>query len=318
MPTHRQLDPEVRTVCFPEDGQAVRGVNFKSVDHRYAIGDTEFFDLINWVPLRENLKQVPGNVAPLATLASAALRTWIAVLGPVTPVSYMFAWCVNGHLYQVNLQSGVITDVNGATVINPTDLATWNLTNIIINSTAGINKIFTWDGATLTTVFSGQPCQSLCVFSGRLWMSNQFTITFTAGGTFNSLGGDSGSFTVTDDDCPAPITALYPFGGNLYIWGYSWVQSLGGLFDSGSPAVLQFQKNTITKEAGTVTKVSIREYGYSLYYASLYGVWVLLGAQVSLVSYAAGGYFASIPNAGLSGGGTTLSSAYGQIYGIPI
>ena len=143
-------------------------------------------------------------------------------------------------------------------------------------------------------------------------MANLSTVTFTASGTYNSLGGDSGSFIITATDCPPPIRAITPYGGNLYIFGYNWVQIYGGLYDSGSPAVLQFQSTTLTDEAGLINKWSVLPFGYSMNYASLYGVWSLLGSQPAFISDAVGQFFT-----GATVANSSYSAAFGQILGKP-
>ena len=309
MPTKRPEDPEIITAFFPEDDQDHQGIFRSQFGSRWSIDDTQYDDLVNWVPCGRNLVQVPANGPTIASLPSPAI--WISAQ-PLNAATYLFCLCNNGHIYQVSLGGSVITDVSGATAMSAlSDIANWQGTRILF-SDVNVSKIYSWDGATFATVFTGQPASFITVFSSRLWMANGSTVTFTAGGTFNSLAGDSGSFVITDTDCPPPIRVISPFSGNLFIGGYQWYQVVAGLFDSGSPAVLQFQKNTLTDEAGIYTKWSFLPYGYSLYYASLYGIWSLLGSQPQFVSEPIGSFFQNLTIANSS-----LSAAYGQVLGEP-
>lgn len=307
MPTRRELDPIV-TAFFPEDGQDHQGVFRVSSQSRWSIDDTQYDDLQNWLPMGRLLQQIPANGATIATLASTAI--WISAQ-PLNQATYIFCLCNNGHIYQVAL-GGTITDVSGATSMSAnSDIANWQGT-IILFTDLNASKIYSWNGTTFATVFTSQPAQWICVFSGRLWMANQSTVTFTAAGTYNSLSGDSGSFVITDTDCPPPIRVISPYAGSLFIGGYQWYQIVAGLYDSGQPAVLQFQKNTLTDEAGIYTKWSFLPFGYGLYYASLYGIWNLLGSQPQFISEPIGAFF---QNAQLAN--SSFSAAYGQVLGIP-
>jgi hypothetical protein len=308
MPTRRQLDQQIQTIFFPEDGGQMGGISKEQAISRWVVDPNSFDDLVNFLPTGNMLQQIPGNGPVFSTLPSPAV--WISAQ-TLNAATFIFALCANGAIYQTSL-GGVRTIVTGpGTVSVNTDIANWQGTTILFTD-LNASKIYSWDGASFATVFSNQPAQFITVFNSRLWMAYQATVTFTAGGTFNSLGGDSGSFAITDADCPPPIRCLIPFGGNLFIGGYSWWQTVGGLFDSGSPAVLQFSKTTLTDEAGVYSKWSAIGYGYSLYYASLYGVWSLLGAQPQFISDPVGYFFqgAVVP-------GSSYSAAYGQILGVP-
>ena len=308
MPTRRQLDPEIMTVFFPEEGQSFKGLNKFSNLSRWVIDDHEFDDLINFIPMGRLIQQVPANSSNFATLAATAV--WISAQ-PLNQATYIFALCTNGAIYQVSL-GGTITTVTGpGTVSVNTDIANWQGTTILFTD-PNAAKIYSWNGTAFATVFSSQPEQFITVYAGRLWMANLSTIVFTNSGTFNSLGGDSGSFIITDSDCPPPIRALYPYGGNLYVFGYSWVKIYGGLYDSGSPPVLQFQSSTLTDEAGLINKWGVLPFGYSVFYPSLYGVWNLLGSQPVLMSDPVDQFFlnANVAN-------SSYSAAYGVVLGDP-
>src|SRR5215469_7698216 len=105
MPTKRQLDPEIVTVFFPEDGQPHAGINKTSNLSRWWIGDIQYDDLVNFLPQGVYLQQVPAPSAVIATLAAPAI--WISAQS-FNQACYIFALCNNGAIYQVSL-GGVIT-----------------------------------------------------------------------------------------------------------------------------------------------------------------------------------------------------------------
>ena len=308
MPTKRQLDPEIITRFFPEDGQTHGGINKPGILSRWFIGETDYHDLENWMPLEDMIQQTPASTL-IVQIASPVY--WMTCLS-LNQATYLYCLGTNGHMYQVSL-GGAVTDLTSgspAFSVN-SDIAIWQGSTILITD-LNAAKIYSWTGSVFATVFSSQPAQFITTYAGRLWMANQNTITFTASGTYNSLGGDSGSFQVTDSDCPPPIRALFAFGGNLYVFGYTWVKIYGGLYDSGSPAVLQFTQSTLTDEAGLYSKWSLLPFGYAVKYASLFGIWSLLGSQPVFDSEKVGGFFQQ-----LTLSGTSFSAAFAPILGVP-
>jgi hypothetical protein len=223
---------------------------------------------------------------------------------------YLYFLCSNGHIYQVSL-GGTITDVSGATSMGAnSDIANWQGTTILFTDPAA-SKIYSWNGTTFATVFSSQPATVIAVFSGRLWMANNNTVTFTNANTFNSLGGDAGAFTITQSDAQPPIIALYPFAGLLYIFGYDWCEVLGNIYDVGSPPVVNFQLNMIENRVGTSTRWSIIGLGSTLYWANKNGIWALQGTFPSKISTPLDGFWQNL------GATSNLFAGYGYIYNVP-
>jgi hypothetical protein len=308
MPTKRQLDPEIVTVFFPEDGQNHGGINRHSNLSRWWIGDVEYDDLQNFIPQGPELQQTP-QVGPL--IANLGVSTFWVSAQILNQATYLFALGTNGAMYQIALGGTVTTIAAAGTFSVNSDITNWQSTMILFCD-LNASKVYSWNGTTLTTVFTSQPAQFITVYSNRLWMAYQNTVTFTAGGTYNNLGGDGSSFIINESDCLAPIRVLSPYGGNLYIGGYNWIRIYGGLFDTGVPAVLQFQTNTLTDEAGLFTKWSFLPCAYSVYYASLNGIWQLMGSQPAKMSGPVDDFFQR-----MFVGNSTLSAAFGWVISTP-
>lgn len=298
----------ITQLAMPGDNQPFGALNRYDLFSRYTISDNEFDEFLNFVPLGQSIRQVPGNNSALATLAATAV--WMSAQ-TLNLAQYLFCLCTNGHLYQVSL-GGAITDVSGATSISAlADITNWQGTTIII-SDVNAAKVYSWNGTVFATVFTAQPVSVMAVYGGRLWMANQNTITFTAVNTFNSLGGDAGSFIITDSTCQPPITCLYPFSGMLFIFGYDWIQTLGNIVSIGTPAVATFQINTLETRVGTNTRWSVIGLGSTLYFANLNGIWQLQGSFPNKISTSIDGFWQN-----LTFPATTLSVAYGYIYNQP-
>jgi hypothetical protein len=226
---------------------------------------------------------------------------------------FIFALCTNGHLYQVSLPGGVIVDVSTSTSLSTlSSIALWQETVVII-SDPNVNTTYSWNGTTFAAIaaLNGVKGFTITVFSGRLWLAAGNVVVFTQGGTYNSLGGDSGSFLIIDSDCLTSIQALFPFNGLLYLFGQDWCQVIGNLYVSGSPAQLQFQKYTIETGVGISTLWSIITFGSTLYFANPNGIWSLTGTipvkVSSPIDSVFDGQFAD----------SSLSACFAEIYSEP-
>ena len=285
------------------------GLNRFNTASRQVIGDSEASELINWLPQLSAFQQTPAPGPVLCTLAAPAIWNYTDILN-----GNLFTWylCTNGHIYQVS-NAGAIVDLGGgfSTAANCCDIANWQSTTILISDFVA-QKIYSWDGATLTTVFTAQPEQFIAVYNGRLWMANGLVITWTNAGTFNSLGGDSGSFIITDGRCANPVIALYDFAGSLYLFGSNWMKTINNLQDVGSPAVLTFQQPTLQTQISIINKWSIVEWGANLYFANLNGFWQLAGATPTKISQQLDGFFQK-----LTASGCSFTGAYGVVLNMP-
>jgi hypothetical protein len=310
MPYQKTLEPKVKEIMIPSGGAPWSGINRYEEFSRYTIQDNQFDDLINAIPMGPSIKQIPGNSAPFVTLPSPAI--WMIEF-QLNAGFFIFALCEDGHLRQVAIPGGAIVDCSTSTSLGPNcDIALWQETNVII-SDPDVSKTYSWDGTTFThiTALDGVKGAFITVFSGRLWLSHGNVVVFTQGGTFNSLGGDSGSFLIIDSDCITPIQALFPFNGLLYIFGQDWVQVLGNLFVSGSPAVLQFTKYTIEVQVGLSSKWSLITFGSTLYWANPNGIWSFTGTVPQKISMPVDNFFDQQES------DSTLASCFCEIYSEP-
>ena len=310
MPYQKQLEPKVREVTIPSGGQPWGGVNRYETFSRYTIQDQQFDDLVNAMPMGPSIKQIPGNGPTLSTLPAPAV--WM-VEYRLNAGFFIFALCTNGHLYQVSVISGAQVDVSTATSLSALcDITLWQETQVII-SDPNVNKTYSWDGTTFThiTALDAVKGAFITVFSGRLWLANANVVVFTQGGSYNSLGGDAGSFLIIDADCITPVAALFPFNGLLYIFGQDWVQTVSNLFVSGSPAELQFSKYTIEVQVGLSSKWSLITFGSTLYFANPNGIWSFTGTIPQKISMPVDNFFDQ------QMADSSLASCFCEIYSEP-
>ena len=310
MPYQKTLEPRVKEVSIPQTGQPWGGLNKYELYSRYTIPDTDFDDLINAIPMGQSIRQLQGNGPVLATMAAPIV--WMIEFN-LNAGFFLFVLCTNGHLYQVNTSGGTITDCSGATSLSVlSDITLWQEKFVII-SDPNTNLTYQWDGTTFTQIAALNTVKgsTITVFGGRLWLASGNVVVFTQGGTYNSLGGDSGSFQIIDDDCITGIVALYPFNGLLYIFGQDWVQVIGNLYVSGSPAQLQFNKYTIEVHAGTNSAFSLITFGSTLYFSNGNGIWTLTGTIPVKLSTPIDAFFDQ------ESGDSTFAAAFVEIYSEP-
>jgi hypothetical protein len=282
------------------------GINKYSQAGRWSIGNVQSDDDINWFPLMGSKMQTPSNGTVIETLPSPII--WQTSLFLNHNV-YLYSLCANGNIYQTATNGSTVSIGTGFTVIGICDIASWQGTLVLISDSVA-QKIYSWNGTTLTTVFSAQPVQYIGVFAGRLWMGQNSTIQWTNATTYNSLAGDSGSYIVTDSQCANPIQGFMDVPAGLYVWGANWFKTLTNLVTQGVPAVLTFQQNTLEGNIGPVTKWSVVNVAETIYFATNYGFFRMDGAYPTQISSPnLDGFFTNLDQTGL----TSMSAAYGVI-----
>lgn len=191
------------------------------------------------------------------------------------------------------------------------DISNWQGTNILISDEVAQN-VYSWNGSVFSVALTGQPATYIAVFGNRLWLLNGLSITWTNGGTFNSLSGDAGSGMITEADCTNPILGGFAVQSSLYLFGSNWIGTITNLVDTGAPAVLTFTFTVLTAQVGIISKWSVVSYGNTLYFANAYGLWELQGSQPQKVSAGLDGFF---QNLNLTN--STFAGAYGEIEAMP-
>lgn len=285
------------------------GLNKFNIASRHVISDVEADELINWLPQLSAFQQVPAPSAVIGTLPGGAV-IW-AHTDILNGSLYTFILATNLHIYQMST-TGTFTDL-GSGFSSKCDLANWQGIRMMITDPVAA-KVYSWDGTTLTTVFSSQPAEHIAVYSNRVWLSHNLTLTWTNANTYNSLAGDSGTFTVTDGRCGNPVIAMRDFNGSLYIFGSNWIKTLYGLQPTTVSGVttLSFQQPTLETQIGPISKWSITEYGGMLFFANVFGFWSLSGAFPTKVSNALDGFFENLDPVNSS-----FSACYGTVHQVP-
>jgi hypothetical protein len=293
------------------EGTMVWGaINKFSQQSRWSIGDVDSDDEINFIPQGGAKLQTPSNGPTITTLPAAIIwKTSMILNGNV----FLYALCSNGHVYQVSTAGAQVDLGGGFTITGTVDIAPWQNTLILLSDSVA-QKIYSWNGTTLATVFSTQPVQFIGVFAGRLWMGFNSTIQWTNANTYNSIGGDSGSYIITDGQCANPIIGFMDLPTGLLVEGSNWFKTITNLTTSGAPPVLTFQQNTLEGNVGPINKWSVILIGSTLFFGNTAGFWEFNGAFPTQISGPwLNGFMANIDTTSNS----SFSAAYGLINNTP-
>lgn len=123
-----------------------KGVNTQA--NRTAIEENQFAWLENVMPIGyANLRVLPFQGAPVATIASVTIKYWKYV--NINLTDYLIAVSSAGGVYAVNLATYAVTTVAAATTITlPVALSQWTNDRVLF---IAANGYFDWDGTTFTT-----------------------------------------------------------------------------------------------------------------------------------------------------------------------
>lgn len=285
------------------------GLNKFNTGSRHVISDVEADELINFLPQLSAFQQVPSPGPLLGTLPGGVL-IW-AYTDILKGNLYTWILSTNTHIYQMSA-AGAFVDLGGG-FSSACDIANWQAIIILITDPVQ-QKVFSWDGTTLTTVFSSQPAEHIAVYANRVWLSHNLAITWTNANTYNSLAGDSGTFIITDGRCANPIIAMRDFNGSLYLFGSNWIKTIYNLQPQtvGGSTTLNFQQPTLESQIGPINKWSIVEYGGMLFFANVFGFWSISGAFPTKISSPLDGFFESLDLVNSS-----WSACFGTVHSIP-
>lgn len=255
---------------------------------RQSIPETDFYWLENVIPIAAgNLPVVPAATASLATLTGKTVV--FSESANMLGVDYVFAFCSDGSAQQVQVNPATYTVTQIAPAgtftgtVNTIAMDQWkNLGIVIVDSAKGY---FDWNITSvgvLTTIDAATKGNSIRSFSGRVWIGNSRTVSFTDVNSYNSLAGAGGSFTISDSTLHNAITALVTANNFLYIVGDDSFDVLGNVAVSGG--VTTFTRTNITASIGSSQPASLFPYYRSIAFAASDGFYELGGATPQKVS----------------------------------
>lgn len=281
------------------------GVNTQAA--RQGIQDIgEFSWLENIMPIGfGNAKVVQAVSDSIATLTGESVYYMKGY--NISNVPYMFAAATSGAAYQINLNTNAVTTIAPAATFPPsgTQIAQWkNERILIINST----NYFDWNGTSLTVLggTTSAPTAGQCIatYAGRVWISQNRTINYSAAASYTSFAGSGGNTIITDQTLTSDITQLLSANNFLYFFG---LDSINVIADVQVVAgTTQFSNTNISANSGTGLAQTIFPYFRSIWYMNEGGVYALYGATPRKASDALDGVFPLIDFTEPVTGGTVM------------
>lgn len=282
-----------------------RGVNLQAI--RQSIGDTDAAWIENYLPIGfGNMKVVPGQSSSLATLTGETV--YYTYPAAINGVDYIYAVCISGAAYEVNLTNFNVVTVGPAGTFSSSgvSMAQWENAGVLIIDP--VQGYFDWNitaPATLTSIDPATVGTAISTYAGRVWIANGRTVVFTDTASYNSFGGAGGAFTISDETLHNTITALFTANNFLYIFGDDSIDILGDVrVVSG---ITQFTRQNITASIGTQLPNTIFSYYRQLMFAGSIGFYALSGATPQKISDNLDRLYPAINQAtGFSGGQVSI------------
>lgn len=290
--------------------------NFEGINTattRPGVDDKQMAWCDGFIPLgpRRNLRTLPG-VGPLLWTAPATIVFYQFANIGTTPIKISIL--SDGSIWQVNTSTAVATQIAPpGTILAPTQLNVGisqygdQYVQIVAKQT---NGYFIWDGlvfygpggasptgGTMPLAIGGTAIEN---YSGRVWIANGATITFSAPGSINdfSSGSGGGNFTSSDSFLRTRYVQLKQTNGFLYLIGDSSVNYISGVQTSGSPPVTTFTNQNADPEVGTPWPNTVDVFNRNILFANSFGAHVSYGGAVTKISEALDGIYNTVPNFG--------------------
>ena len=164
-----------------------------------------------------------------------------------------------------------------------------NASNITVTITGGAGS-----NATARAVINADPLVGIQTFSGRTWVAQGRTVSYTAAGTYNDFTSVSaGSLTLTDNTLHSNIVQLLSANNFLYIFGEDSINVFSDVRVTNTGVTI-FTNTNVSASVGTRLPYAIFPYFRSVLFMNEYGVYALVGSTTSKLSDALDGVFPDI------------------------
>ena len=149
----------------------------------------------------------------------------------------------------------------------------------------------TGTGAVGIVVLNSSPIVDVATFSGRTWVAQGRTVTYSASTSpFDFTSVSAGSITLTDETLHGNITALFSANNFLYVFGEDSINVFSDLRVSSTGSTL-FTNTNVSASVGTKRIYAIFPYFRSLLFMNDYGIYALVGSTTSKLSDPLDGIF---------------------------
>lgn len=159
------------------------------------------------------------------------------------------------------------------------------------NTTVAITGGGATTNATALAVVNTNPIADVATFSGRVWVAQGRTVTYSAAGSYSDFTSVSaGAFTLTDSTLHGNIQAMTSANNFLYIFGDDSINVFSDLRVTSTGSTL-FTNTNVSASVGSKRNRAIFPYFRSLLFMNDYGIYALVGSTTSKISDPLDGIF---------------------------
>ena len=148
--------------------------------------------------------------------------------------------------------------------------------------------------ATAKAIINTEPVVGIQSFSGRVWIANGRTVTYSGAGSYSDFTSVSaGTVTLTDATLHGNITQLLSANNFLYIFGDDSINVFSDVRVTNAGTTL-FTNTNVSASVGSKLPYAIYPYFRSVLFMNNYGIYALVGSTTTKVSDALDGVFPNI------------------------
>jgi hypothetical protein len=183
------------------------------------------------------------------------------------------------------VSGGIVTQV----VMTNVGSGYTNVSNITVTIAGGGGT-----NATAKAIINTEPVVGIQSFSGRVWIANGRTVTYSAAGSYSDFTSISaGVVTLTDATLHGNITQLLSANNFLYIFGDDSINVFSDVRVTNAGTTL-FTNTNVSASVGSKLPYAIYPYFRSVLFMNNYGIYALVGSTTTKVSDALDGVFPNI------------------------
>jgi hypothetical protein len=148
--------------------------------------------------------------------------------------------------------------------------------------------------ATAKAIINVEPVVGIQSFSGRVWIANGRTVTYSAAGSYSDFTSVSaGVVTLTDATLHGNITQLLSANNFLYIFGDDSINVFSDVRVTNAGTTL-FTNTNVSASVGSKLPYAIYPYFRSVLFMNNYGIYALVGSTTTKISDSLDGVFPNI------------------------
>jgi hypothetical protein len=205
----------------------------------------------------------------------------------------------NASNLTVTIAGGGGTNAAGQGIVSGGIVTQVVMTNVGSGYTNSSNITVTIAGgggtnATAKAIINTEPIVGIQSFSGRVWIANGRTVTYSGAGSYSNFTSISaGQVTLTDATLHGNITQLLSANNFLYIFGDDSINVFSDVRVTNAGTTL-FTNTNVSASVGSKLQYAIYPYFRSVLFMNNYGIYALVGSTTTKVSDSLDGVFPNI------------------------